>query len=79
MIEVGERAPEFTLPDETGKDRSLTELFNAAGAIVLYFYPLISHPAARDRPALCATCTLRSGKRGLLVAVHQSAKRRVAC
>src|SRR6202042_2663298 len=38
MIKAGERAPEFTLPDETGKDRSLTELLGA-GAIVLYFYP----------------------------------------
>jgi peroxiredoxin Q/BCP len=38
MIKSGERAPEFTLPDETAKDRSLTELLSA-GAIVLYFYP----------------------------------------
>ena len=38
MIKVDERAPEFTLPDETAKDRSLTE-FLSAGAIVLYFYP----------------------------------------
>ena len=38
MIKAGERAPEFTLPDETGKDRSLTELLSS-GAIVLYFYP----------------------------------------
>jgi thioredoxin-dependent peroxiredoxin len=38
MIEAGERAPEFTLPDEAAKDRSLTELLSA-GAIVLYFYP----------------------------------------
>ena len=38
MIKAGERAPEFTLPDETGKDRSLTEL-SSARAMVLYFYP----------------------------------------
>src|SRR6202047_1720901 len=38
MIKPGERAPEFTLPDDTAKDRSLTELLSA-GAIVLYFYP----------------------------------------
>src|ERR1700737_3058442 len=38
MIKAGERAPEFTLPDETSKDRSLTELLST-GAIVLYFYP----------------------------------------
>ena len=38
MIKAGERAPEFTLPDETGQDRSLTALLSA-GAIILYFYP----------------------------------------
>jgi peroxiredoxin Q/BCP len=38
MLKAGERAPEFTLPDETGKDRSLTDFLNA-GATVLYFYP----------------------------------------
>jgi peroxiredoxin Q/BCP len=38
MLKTGERAPEFTLPDETATDRSLTELLRT-GAIVLYFYP----------------------------------------
>src|ERR1700722_19182910 len=38
MLKAGERAPEFTLPDDTATDRSLTELLNS-GAIVLYFYP----------------------------------------
>ena len=38
MLNVGERAPEFTLPDDLGKDRSLTELLST-GAIILYFYP----------------------------------------
>jgi thioredoxin-dependent peroxiredoxin len=38
MLKTGERAPEFTLPDETGTDRSLTELLGN-GTIVLYFYP----------------------------------------
>jgi peroxiredoxin Q/BCP len=38
MIKVDERAPEFTLPDDTGKDRSLTQLLST-GAIILYFYP----------------------------------------
>jgi len=38
MINTGDIAPEFTLPDEGGKDRSLTELLTS-GAIVLYFYP----------------------------------------
>jgi peroxiredoxin Q/BCP len=38
MLKAGERAPEFTLPDETGTDRTLTELLRS-GPIVLYFYP----------------------------------------
>src|SRR5271169_6732833 len=38
MLKAGERAPEFTLPDETGSDRSLTQLLST-GAIILYFYP----------------------------------------
>lgn len=38
MVKAGERAPEFTLADETAIDRSLTELLSA-GAILLYFYP----------------------------------------
>ena len=38
MLTAGERAPEFTLPDETATDRSLTD-FLSSGAIVLYFYP----------------------------------------
>jgi peroxiredoxin Q/BCP len=38
MLKKGERAPEFTLPDETGNDRSLTDFLNV-GTTVLYFYP----------------------------------------
>jgi peroxiredoxin Q/BCP len=38
MLKEGERAPEFTLPDDTGKDRSLTD-FLRSGAGILYFYP----------------------------------------
>jgi peroxiredoxin Q/BCP len=38
MLIAGERAPEFTLPDETATDRSLTD-FLSTGPIVLYFYP----------------------------------------
>ncbi len=38
MLKEGERAPEFTLPDDSGKDRSLTD-FLGSGATILYFYP----------------------------------------
>jgi len=53
MLKVGERAPEFTLPDETGTDRSLTELLST-GAIVLYFYPADFTPGCTRQ-----ACTLR--------------------
>jgi thioredoxin-dependent peroxiredoxin len=38
MLKAGERAAEFTLPDDTGTDRSLTELLTT-GTIILYFCP----------------------------------------
>ena len=37
MLEVGERAPEFTLPDQHGRDQTLTQLLSP-GALILYFY-----------------------------------------
>jgi peroxiredoxin Q/BCP len=52
MIKVGERAPEFTLPDETAKDRSLTGLLSA-GPAFLYFYPAdFTHGCTRQACAL---------------------------
>jgi peroxiredoxin Q/BCP len=38
MLKIGERAPEFTLTDETGTERSLTE-FLGSSALILVFYP----------------------------------------
>ncbi len=38
MLEPGQRAPEFTLPDHTGKDRDLTDFLHK-GPLILYFYP----------------------------------------
>ena len=51
MLKAGERAPEFTIPDETGKDRSLTELLST-GAIVLYFYPADFKPGCTRQACL---------------------------
>jgi peroxiredoxin Q/BCP len=53
MIHAGERAPEFTLPDETGTDRSLTQLLRT-DALVLYFYPADFTPGCTRQ-----ACTLR--------------------
>jgi thioredoxin-dependent peroxiredoxin len=38
MLPVGSRAPEFTLPDQDGRDVSLTAFLNR-GPLFLYFYP----------------------------------------
>jgi peroxiredoxin Q/BCP len=53
MLKAGERAPEFTLPDDKGVDRSLTELLSS-GAIILYFYPADFTPGCTRQ-----ACTLR--------------------
>jgi peroxiredoxin Q/BCP len=57
MLKIGERAPEFTLPDDTGKDRSLTDFLNS-GATVLYFYPADFTPGGTRQA--CALRDLQS-------------------
>src|SRR3954471_5011334 len=42
MIEVGEQAPEFTLPDQDGADVTLSDL--RGQTVVLYFYPKADTP-----------------------------------
>ena len=37
MLEIGSKAPEFTLPDQNGENRSLSEF--RGQKVVLYFYP----------------------------------------
>ena len=42
MIEPGENAPDFTLPDQDGEPRTLKDL--RGGPVVLYFYPKADTP-----------------------------------
>ena len=56
MIEAGQQAPDFTLPDQDGEDVSLSGL--AGRTVVLYFYPKADTPGCttqacgiRDRAA----------------------------
>jgi thioredoxin-dependent peroxiredoxin len=42
-MNIGDRAPEFELEDETGTPRKLTDLL-ASGPVVLYFYPAALTP-----------------------------------
>lgn len=37
MLEAGQDAPDFTLPDQNGEELTLSEL--RGGTVVLYFYP----------------------------------------
>lgn len=37
-IKVGEKAPDFTLKDQSGEDQSLTKLLEKEGTTVLVFY-----------------------------------------
>jgi thioredoxin-dependent peroxiredoxin len=56
MIEVGDKAPDFTLPDQDGEPVSLSDY--AGRTLVLYFYPKANTPGCttqacgiRDRAA----------------------------
>lgn len=52
VVEAGDRAPAFTLPDQSGAKRTLAEF--RGGPVVIYFYP-------EDDTPLCTTqaCGLR--------------------
>jgi peroxiredoxin Q/BCP len=41
VLKAGDRAPDFTLPDETGTPRTLSS-YLATGPVVLFFYPAAS-------------------------------------
>jgi peroxiredoxin Q/BCP len=66
MLKVGERAPEFTLPDDTSTDRSLTELLSS-GAIVLYFYPADFTPGCTRQACVLRDLHQEIEKAGLRV------------
>ncbi len=43
MLEAGERAPDFKLPDQNGDEVSLSDLHGET--VVLYFYPRADTPS----------------------------------
>ena len=57
MLEQGERAPNFTLPDQSGQELSLSDL--RGETVVLYFYPRADTPG---RTALACGVRNRSGE-----------------
>ena len=42
MLEIGTKAPDFTLPDQDGKEVSLSDFFGKK--VILYFYPKDNTP-----------------------------------
>ena len=66
MLRAGERAAEFTLPDDTGTDRSLTELLTT-GAIILYFLPSNFIPGCAREACAFRDLHLEIQKAGLRV------------
>ena len=45
MLEAGQAAPDFTLPDQDGEELTLSEL--RGQTVVLYFYPRADTPGLR--------------------------------
>jgi thioredoxin-dependent peroxiredoxin len=67
MLAVGARAPEFTLPDQDGRDVSLTTLLNR-GALVLFFYPADFTPGCTKEVCMFRDIHAELASRGLAVA-----------
>ncbi|MDX1443522.1 MAG: peroxiredoxin [Gammaproteobacteria bacterium] len=53
MLDIGQTAPDFTLPDQDGKPRALRELLTS-GPVLLYFYPADFTPGCTKE-----ACSLR--------------------
>ena len=56
-MQIGDQVPDFTLPDQTGTERSLSELA-ADGPVVLFFYP-----AAMTKGCTVESCHFRDLKK----------------
>ena len=67
MLAVGARAPEFTLPDQDGRDTSLTTLLNR-GVLVLFFYPADFTPGCTKEVCVFRDIHAELARSGLTVA-----------
>jgi peroxiredoxin len=61
MIEAGQPAPDFTLPDEDGNPVKLSDL--KGNPVVLYFYPKADTLGSDNSMARCGPCP-NAGRRG---------------
>lgn len=62
MLDIGQRAPDFTLEDQDGKKRSLQSLLEK-GPLILYFYPADFTPGCTKE-----ACTFRDLQKDLVKA-----------
>lgn len=67
MLSKGDRAPEFSLPDQDGRDVSLTSLLNQ-GPLLLYFYPADFTPGCTRQACMIADLHTDIQRSRLLVA-----------
>ena len=64
MLEVGTKAPDFTLPDQNGQPVSLSDF--RGKKVVLYFYPKDNTPGCTAE-----ACSLRDGYADLRAAGYE--------
>jgi len=62
-IGVGDQAPDFTLPSQSGEQVRLSDRLGEQ-VVVLYFYPKDNTPDVPRRPAPSATATRCSARPG---------------
>jgi thioredoxin-dependent peroxiredoxin len=67
MLETEQRAPEFTLPDQEGRDISLTSLLKG-GPVILFFYPADFTPGCTREVCSIRDLHREIGAAGLTVA-----------
>lgn len=51
MIQIGEKLPEFSLPDQTGQERNIYDLMGPKG-IVIFFYPKDESPGCTKQACM---------------------------
>ena len=63
MVEVGQAAPEFTLPDQAGNETSLSDF--RGQSVVVYFYPKADtkgYETSRESPGDDSTGQVPGGR-----------------
>ena len=65
MLEPGDKAPDFTLPDQNGDPVKLSDLRDQT--VVLYFYPRADTPGCTTQACGIRDCSAEYGKAGARV------------